>query len=196
MPLPDSIFTYMTHHSKELGERILRDFPALHRMGDPLSPRINALRRKPFPAQSIAIMGIVKRWEGWRTAAIVGEMGTGKTLMAFGAIDVHSNGRRYNALAMVPPHLVEKTAREAFQTLPRIRVFMIDDLRNGGDPAAPHGINEVKLRKSEIVREGLHTSLSDLRQKKDYFSSRKRWESLCPEPCLFIVSRERMKLSY
>jgi hypothetical protein len=73
---------------------------------------------------------------------------------------------------------------------------MIDDLRNGGDPGAPHGINEVRLRKGEIVREGLHTSLSDLRQKKDYFSSRKRWESLCPEPCLFIVSRERMKLSY
>jgi hypothetical protein len=56
------IATYMTHHSKELRERILRDFPALHRMGDPLSQRIDALRRKPFPAR-IAIMGIVKRWE-------------------------------------------------------------------------------------------------------------------------------------
>jgi superfamily II DNA or RNA helicase len=196
MQLPASIFEYMSHHSTELGERILRDFPALHRVGDILSPRIADLRRKPFPAQNVAIMGIAKRWETWRTAAIIGEMGTGKTLMAFGAIDVHSNGGRYNALAMVPPHLVEKTAREAFQTLRRIRVFLIDDLRNGGDLAAPHGINEVKLRKGEIVREGLHTSLTDLRRKKDYYNSRKRWESICPEPCLFIVSRERMKLGY
>jgi hypothetical protein len=196
MQLPASIFEYMSHHSTELGERILRDFPALHRVGDALSPRIADLRRKPFPAQNLAIMGIAKRWETWRTAAIIGEMGTGKTLMAFGAIDVHSNGGRYNALAMVPPHLVEKTAREAFQTLRRIRIFLIDDLRNGGDSAAPHGINEVKLRKGEIVREGLHTSLTDLRRKKDYCNSRKRWESICPEPCLFIVSRERMKLGY
>src|SRR5947208_13055438 len=111
MQLPDTIFTYMSHHSRELGERILRDFPALHAVGNPLSPRIDSLRRTPFPAQSVAIMGISKRWVNWRTAAIIGEMGTGKTLMAFGAIDVHSNGRRYNALAMVPPHLVEKTAR-------------------------------------------------------------------------------------
>jgi hypothetical protein len=123
-------------------------------------------------------------------------MGTGKTLMALAAIDVHSNGKPYNALAMVPPHLVEKTAREAFQTLRGLRVFMIDDLRNGGDSAAPHGINEVKLRKGEIVREGLHTSLTDLRRRKDYYTSRKRWESICPGPCLFIVSRERMKLGY
>jgi hypothetical protein len=196
MQLPETIFDYMSYHSRELGERILRDFPALHRAGDVLSPRIEALRRKPFPAQSVAIMGISKRWETRRTAAIIGEMGTGKTLMAFGAIDVHSSGRRYNALAMVPPHLVEKWAREAFQTLRGIRVFLIDDLRNGGDSASPHGINEVKLRNGEIVRQGLHTSLTDLRQKKDYYTSRKRWEALCPQSCLFIVSRERMKLGY
>lgn len=196
MPFPETIFDYMSHHSRELGERILRDFPALHRVGDSISSRISALRRNPFPAQNVAIMGIARRWEEWRTAAIIGEMGTGKTLMALAAIDVHSDGRRYNALAMVPPHLVEKTAREAFQTLSGIRVFVIDDLRNGGDAKAPHGINEVRMRKGEIVREGLHTSLSDLRNRKDYYTRRKRWEALCPSPCLFIVSRERMKLGY
>src|ERR1700694_1195781 len=138
MSLPESIFEYMSHHSRELGERILRDFPALHRVEDAVSPRIEDLRRKPFPAQNVAIMGIAKRWKDWRTAAIVGEMGTGKTLMALGAIDVPRHGKPYNALMMVPPHLIEKTAREAFQTLRGIRVFMIDDLRNGGDSAAPH----------------------------------------------------------
>jgi superfamily II DNA or RNA helicase len=193
---PETIFEYMTHHSKELGERILRDFPALHKVGDPISPRIDRLLRTAFPAQKVAIMGIAKRWEKRRTAALIGTMGTGKTLMALAAMDVHSNGKRFNGLMMVPPHLVEKTAREAFQTLPRIRVFMIDDLRNGGDPTAPHGVNEVKLRKGEIIRQGLHTRLTDLRPRKGYRTARHRWETICPESCLFIVSRERMKLSY
>src|SRR5258708_6880970 len=157
MQLPETIFEYMSHHSQELGERILRDFPALHRVGESVSPRIDNLRRKPFPAQNVAIMGIAKRWEKWRTAALLGEMGTGKTLMALAAIDVHSNGKRYNALAMVPPHLVEKTAREAFQTLSGIRVFVIDDLRNGGEAKAPHGINELRMRKGYSVPEWLYT---------------------------------------
>jgi hypothetical protein len=34
---------------------------------------------------------------------------------------------------MVPPHLVEKWAREVFLTVPGVRVFFIDDLRIGHD---------------------------------------------------------------
>jgi hypothetical protein len=54
--------------------------------------------------------------------------------------------------------LVEKWAREAFLTLPGIRVFLIDDLRNGGDENKAHGVNEVRLTQGSIVREGLHTT--------------------------------------
>ena len=97
---------------------------------------------------------------------------------------------------MVPPHLVEKWAREAFLTLPGIRVFLIDDLRNGGDENKAHGVNEVRLRQGRIVREGLQTTLSELRLRKDSPSSRKRWLSLCGRPSLFIVGRERAKLGY
>ncbi len=97
---------------------------------------------------------------------------------------------------MVPPHLVDKWAREAFLTLPGIRVFLIDDLRNGGDENKFHGVNEVRLRLGRIVREGLRTTLSELRLRKDSPSSRKRWLSLCGRPALFIVGRERAKLGY
>jgi hypothetical protein len=93
---------------------------------------------------------------------VVAECGTGKTLISLGAIHVHSEGRPYMALAMVPPHLVEKWAREAFLTVPGIRVFLIDDLRNGGDENTPHGVNEVRLKQGRMVREGLRTTLSDL----------------------------------
>lgn len=71
-------------------------------------------------------MSVAKRWEQFRTALIVAECGTGKTLISLIAIHVHSQGKRYTALAMVPPHLVVKWAREALLTVPGLRVFLID----------------------------------------------------------------------
>jgi superfamily II DNA or RNA helicase len=127
---------------------------------------------------------------------VVAECGTGKTLISLGAMHVHSAGHPFTALAMVPPHLVEKWAREAFLTVSGIRVFLIDDLRNGGDGNMPHGVNEVRLKHGRIVREGLRTTLSDMRLRKQCASSRQRWMSLCTSPALFIVGRERAKLGY
>jgi len=191
-----TIYDYMRTHATLLGERILQEYPALHRFDDPPSTRIAGLLRKPFLAQTIAIMGIAKRWQHARTGMVSAECGTGKTLISLGAIHVHSEGKRSTSLAMVPPHLVEKWAREAFLTLPGLRVFVIDDLRNGGDENKSHGVNEVRLRQGRIVREGLRTTLSELRLRKDSPSARKRWQSLCGRPSLFIVGRERAKLGY
>ena len=191
-----TIYDYMRAHATLLGERILEEYPALHTINDPASPRLQELMRRPFPAQSIAIMGLAKRWQQARTGMIVAECGTGKTLISLGAIHVHADGSPFTALAMVPPHLVEKWAREAFLTLPDIRVFVIDDFRNGGDENRAHGVNEVRLGKGGIVREGLHTTLSELRLRRDSPSSRRRWMSLCGRPSLFIVGRERAKLGY
>ena len=191
-----TIYDYMRAHAALLGERILQEYPALHPFDAPVSPRIEGLLRKPFPAQTIAIMGVAKRWQQAKTAMVIAECGTGKTLISLGAIHVRSDGSPFTALAMVPPHLVEKWAREAFFTLPGIRVFLIDDLRNGGDENKSHGVNEVRLRQGRIVREGLHTTLSELRLCRESPTSRKRWMSLCGRPALFIVGRERAKLGY
>jgi len=196
MPELRTIYDYMRVHAVNLGERILEEYPALHRVEDPVSPRLRELLRKPFPAQAIAIMGLAKRWQQARTGMVVAECGTGKTLISLGGAHVHSNGESFTALAMVPPHLVEKWARETFLTLPGVRVFVVDDFRNGGDENKDHGVNEVKLRKGDIVREGLHTTLSELRLRRDSPSSRQRWMSLCRRPSLFIVGRERAKLGY
>ncbi|HEX6503053.1 MAG TPA: helicase-related protein [Terriglobales bacterium] len=191
-----TIYDYMRSHADLLGRRILQQFPALHQVHDPLSPRIEGLLRRPFPAQAIAIMGLARRWQKARTGMVVAECGTGKTLISLGAIHVHREGRPFTALAMVPPHLVEKWAREAFLTLPGVRVFFIDDLRNGGDENKSHGVNEARLRHGRIVREGLHTTLGELRLRRDSPSSRNRWLALCGRPSLFIVGRERAKLGY
>src|ERR1700722_17964684 len=185
MPELSTIYDYMRANASVLGDRILREYPALYQFGDPASPRIEGLLRRPFPAQTIAIMGLARRWQEARTGMVVAECGTGKTLISLGAIHVHSEGKSFTSLAMVPPHLVEKWAREAFLTLPGVRIFLIDDLRNGGDENKSHGVNEVRLRQGRIVREGLHTTLSELRLRKDSLSSRKRWLSLCGRPSLF-----------
>jgi hypothetical protein len=70
-------------------------------------------------------------------------------------------------------------------------VFLIDDMRNGVNSRLPHGINEVRLRRGEIVREGMHTSLTELRR-----LGRKGWRRLCPQTAIFCVGREKAKLSY
>ena len=196
MPELSTIYDYMRANAALLGARILQEFPALHQFDEPISPRIEGLLRRPFPAQAIAIMGLAKRWQQARTAMVVAECGTGKTLISLGGVHVHSQSKPYTALAMVPPHLVEKWAREAFLTLPGVRVFLIDDLRNGGDENKAHGVNEVRLRQGRIVREGFQTSLSELRLRRSSTTPRQRWLSLCGRPSLFIVGRERAKLGY
>jgi superfamily II DNA or RNA helicase len=196
MPELTTIYDYMRANASLLGARILQEYPALHQFDDPVSPRLEALLRKPFPAQTIAIMGIAKRWRQARTGMVIAECGTGKTLISLGAIHVHSEGKPSNSLAMVPPHLVEKWAREAFLTLPGVRIFLIEDLRNGGDENKSHGVNEVRFRQGRVVREGFQTSLSELRLRKASSSPRRRWLSLCGRPSLFIVGRERAKLVY
>jgi hypothetical protein len=196
MQPPKDIATYLKASASELATRILRSFPPLQGVDDPESPLVEQLRRTPFPAQVLAIMGVVKRWGQARGAAVIAECGTGKTLISLGAVHVHSERKPFTVLAMVPPQLVEKWAREALLTLPRVRVFFIDGVRNPTSSAAHAGVNEVRLRGSRVVREGLRTTLTDLRLRRNCRNARARWESICGLPALFVVGRDRGKLSY
>jgi hypothetical protein len=157
---------------------------------------IGKLLRKPYSSQILAIMGLVRRWQQARAGAVIAECGTGKTLISLGAIQTHAENRPFVALAMVPPQLVEKWCREAMLTLPRLRVFIIDGLRTPTSSNSHHGVNEVKLRNKRIVREGLRTSLSELRLRRTSPSARKRWDSICSSPALFVIGRDRAKLGY
>jgi len=196
MSTPADIPDYLRRYSAELGQRILDLYPPLHSVEDPVSPLLNQLLRKPFEAQKIAVMGCVKKLRNSRAAAVVAECGAGKTLIALASLWVHSGSSASTILYMCPPHLVNKVAREAFLTLPRVRVFFVDGIRDSGSSDAPSGVNEVKLRHGHIVRDGLRTTLPELSQARNGKSARKRWQDICPMPALFIASRERVKLSY
>lgn len=188
------IATYLREYSAEIGQRILDQSPPLHGVQDAISPLVRTLLRRPFRAQSTVLMGLAQAWQnGARNSIVLGEMGTGKTLISLGAVHVHSEGQPYTTVAMVPPHLVNKWAREALQTIPRIRVFFIDGFRDATSNA-PNGIHEVRLRRSSIVRDGLSTTLSDLRLRKHFRNARARWLDKVRQPSLFIVGRETAKL--
>lgn len=193
---PTNINDYLRQFAAQLEERILQQFPPLHRPDEPLPRELARLRRTPYPAQALAIAGIAKRWDVENSAGAIAECGTGKTLISLGAMLVHASGRPFTALVMAPPQLTMKWCREAILTLPRVRVFLIDGVRNGVGSNGHTGINEVKLRGGKIVREGLKTTLSDLRLRKNFKSARARWRSLCDCPAIFVVSREAAKLSY
>ena len=73
MPLPKDINEYLRAWAPELGERILQTYPPLQGFDDAASPLIGQVLRKPFPAQTLAIMGVVKRWNQARGAAVIAE---------------------------------------------------------------------------------------------------------------------------
>ena len=133
-------------------------------------------------------MAVAKKWERGRSAAVIAECGTGKTLISLAALQIHSDGRPFTAIAMAPGHITLKWCKEALETIPRLRVFLIDGLRDRvRDSSVPCGVNEVRLRRGQIVREGLHTTLTDLRLRKNYKSARARWQQeICSGPALFV----------
>ena len=196
MPEIRSITDYLHTFSNEIGEQVVSRFPPLHRPGEAASPFLARLLRRPFPGQELAIMGIVKAWQQHSGTSAIAECGTGKTLIALASLYAHAEGRGFTAIAMVPPQLVLKWARECFLTIPSVRVFVIDGVRNGVASNGYSGVNEVRLVKGHVRREGLKTTLSDLRLARGHRSARERWRQMCPGPSIFLVSRERAKLGY
>ena len=114
----DSYYTYLRTFSQELGARIVEMYPPLQGPNDPLPASLKTLLRQPLPAQTLTISGVAKHLKTARSAIIVGECGTGKTLMSVAVAHTHSEARPYTAIAMCPPHLVFKWAREVLETIP------------------------------------------------------------------------------
>jgi hypothetical protein len=78
--VPRNLADYLRTFTQELGERIFQSFPPLHAVDDLPSPMIATLLRKPYAAQTLAIMGLVRRWQEARAGAAIAECGTGKAI--------------------------------------------------------------------------------------------------------------------
>ena len=187
----ETTFQYLRQFGPLLAERILETYPPMQSTKDPVAPRIATLLRKALPAQALAITGTAKYLRRAKAARIVAECGAGKTYMALGTIHVLADGRPSTTLVMCPSHITHKWAREVLLTIPRARAFLIEDMRNGGDPSRPHGICEVKLSKGKTVYEGKRLSLPEMRR-----MGRKEWRKRFPGPTFFITGKDKGKLGY
>lgn len=209
-PEISNIFDYMRRYAGPMGKRILESYPPLHAPGDPVSPFVAKLKRKPLAAQTLAIMGVAKYLKDHDAAKIVAEMGCGKTLMSLAACYVHANGRQFTGITMCPSHLPLKWSREIFLTIPNTRVFLVDGMRNldltrkEGETEAEYkkklsrelkkhqGVVEVRLNKGKVERRGETFTLAQLRQmgRKGFL------RHLGGKNAFFVISKERGKLGY
>jgi len=76
MQLPKDISEYLRVWAPEFGERIL-DLSAAAWFRRRSLPAHGSTPQEPFPAQMLATMGVVKRWNEARRAAVIAECGTG-----------------------------------------------------------------------------------------------------------------------
>jgi hypothetical protein len=124
MPLDeiDTVEAYLSAFGRTLAARVAAKYPPLYDpRTEPPHPRIAELLRRPFRAQADCITGLARAFEQHRGLGLVGEMGSGKTLMAAGLLHV-LHKEKFRALVMAPGHLVRKWARELERTVPRVTV--------------------------------------------------------------------------
>jgi superfamily II DNA or RNA helicase len=129
----NDIATYLRAQASELGGRILELYSPLQSTTDEVPAELSTLLRTPLPAQADAIGGLAKYLKSERAARIVAECGAGKTYMALGLAHVL---QARTILVMCPSYIAKKWAREAIQTIPFVRAFLVEDMRNGGESPA------------------------------------------------------------
>jgi len=149
--MPEFSTRYLDDYFAKYGSHIGREARKIMRpLHDPnISPPLPIkLKRPPFPAQSHAITAGVYALEKLLSIFVVGEMGTGKTLMAQGIVQQHAimqlakinTNRRgfrkaqldpaaqpaYRCIVFCPPQLVPKWGREIMETVPNANVVTIE----------------------------------------------------------------------
>lgn len=116
---------YLVTYGSLLGKQAERSLEPLHVPGrDPLPPL--DLMRPPFEAQLHVIEAARKALQRQKSVLLVGEMGTGKTIMGLSAIHAHAGARPYRALVFCPGQLVNKWEREIRETIPGAEVIQIE----------------------------------------------------------------------
>jgi Type III restriction enzyme, res subunit len=140
-----SIDEYLQSFGRTLGQKAIHALNPLHVPGrDPL-PGFDDLLREPFPCQQHVIAAAIQMMDERGSGFLVGECGTGKTLLGMAAVHKHAqrsrnqggSGGRYRALVLCPDHLIAKWAREIQDTLPDATVHRFGPQGPAG-PTAGH----------------------------------------------------------
>jgi hypothetical protein len=120
---------YLLAHGALLGKQAERSLQPLHVPERDSVPDLQ-LNREPFAAQIHIIEAARKALRRQKALMLVGEMGTGKTIMGMAAIHAHASGRPYRALVFCPGQLVHKWEREIKETIPGAEVVQIESWKS------------------------------------------------------------------
>jgi type I site-specific restriction endonuclease len=94
---------YLRCYGGQLAEKVQQEARPLFSPGEEWDDKLSDLLRQPFPAQGDVIMGLCEALRERNSALVVGEMGSGKTLLALSVPYVLGrNGRSYRTLIMCP----------------------------------------------------------------------------------------------
>lgn len=89
-----NVTDYLKTYGTLLAEKVKQRAEPLFMPGDPWDPKMETPLRKPFAAQGDVIQALVKTFEDQNSAAVVGEMGVGKSIIAGAIPYIAVNGRR------------------------------------------------------------------------------------------------------
>lgn len=117
---------YIRAFGSTINEKVNKNHPPLFMPGSEWHPKLFQSLRDPYQGQGDAIMGVVETLKRQDAAFMVGEMGTGKSLIGALVPWVMMDGPR--VLVMCPGHLTEKWKREIELTVPGADVSIVRNL--------------------------------------------------------------------
>jgi hypothetical protein len=120
---------YMEQYGPLLGRQAAQALEPLHVPGRD-SFDLPPLLRQPFKAQVDVIAALVKQLRRDGVPWLSGECGSGKTIMSMVAYHAHAAGKPYRALVFCPGTLTDKWKRELEETIPDVRVTVIESWRD------------------------------------------------------------------
>ena len=126
-----NVTDYLKTFGKNLAEKVKDNAKPLFNPGEPWNPMLDTLLRKPFAAQGDVIMGVTEVLKEQNSALIVGEMGSGKSLIGACVPYISTNGSRpVRVIVMCPGHLVRKWRSEITKTIPNAKAQIIRKLKD------------------------------------------------------------------
>ncbi len=119
---------FLDEFKEALVERVVSEYPPLYQPDVDREKNalvLSQLKRKPFVAQADTVNAVANILQRERNAVIVGEMGSGKTILGIATAHVI---KAMKVLVCCPPHLVKKWEREIRLTIQDVDVVHLRDI--------------------------------------------------------------------
>ena len=122
----NSLLDYVQEFGPAIARKVQAQHAPLFVPGNSWHEKLSRALRSPFQGQGDCIMAAVAALKKQQSLMVVGEMGTGKTLIGSLIPWVFCDSSR--VLVMCPPHLAHKWVREIKCTVPDAEASVIDSL--------------------------------------------------------------------